>query len=97
VTIDPTAAAGAPERSLAELPWTRTDELPRSQATTALLATIVENGRLNPVRAVAWGFVRSIDYWMWGLGNGLTSDPAMPANSGRAAANGLAGQPAAPV
>ena len=22
-----------------------------------------------------WGFVRSIDYWLWGLDNGLTTDP----------------------
>jgi len=24
---------------------------------------------------VAWSFVRSIDYWLWGLANGLTIDP----------------------
>jgi streptomycin 6-kinase len=22
-----------------------------------------------------WVFVRTIDYWLWGLENGLTSDP----------------------
>jgi len=26
-------------------------------------------------KAVAWSFVRSIDYWLWGLENGLTIDP----------------------
>ena len=25
--------------------------------------------------AIAWGFVRSIDYWLWGLENGLRIDP----------------------
>jgi streptomycin 6-kinase len=73
--IDPTAAAGAPERSVAELLWTRADELPGPHAITALLATIVEHGQLDPAKAIAWGFVRSIDYWLWGLDHGLTSDP----------------------
>ena len=75
VAIDPAAAAGAPERSVAELLWTRADELPGPHAITGLLATIVDNGQLDPAKAVAWGFVRSIDYWLWGLENGLTSDP----------------------
>jgi streptomycin 6-kinase len=75
VAIDPTAAAGAPERSVAELLWTRADELPGPHAITGLLDTIVENGQLDPAKAVAWAFVRSIDYWLWGLDNGLTTDP----------------------
>jgi streptomycin 6-kinase len=75
VAIDPDAAVGAPERSVAELLWTRADELPGPQAITGLLDTVVENGRLDRAKAIAWGFVRSIDYWLWGLDNGLTSDP----------------------
>ena len=75
VAIDPDAAIGAPERSAAELLWTRADELPGPQAITGLLDTVVENGRLDRAKAVAWGFVRAVDYWLWGLDNGLTSDP----------------------
>jgi streptomycin 6-kinase len=75
VAIDPAAAAGAPERSVAELLWTRADELPGPQAITGLLAILVENGQLDRAKATAWGFVRSIDYWLWGLENGLTTDP----------------------
>ena len=75
VAIDPAAAAGAPERSVAELLWTRADELPGPGAITGLLGTIVENGQLDRAKAIAWGFVRSIDYWLWGLDNGLTVDP----------------------
>jgi streptomycin 6-kinase len=75
VAIDPDAAIGAPERSVAELLWTRADELPGPQAITGLLDTVVENGRLDRAKAFAWGFVRTVDYWLWGLDNGLTSDP----------------------
>jgi streptomycin 6-kinase len=75
VAIDPKAAAGAPERSVAELLWTRADELPGPQAITGLLGIIVEHGNLDRAKATAWGFVRSIDYWLWGLLHGLTSDP----------------------
>jgi streptomycin 6-kinase len=76
VAVDPSAAVGAPERSVAELLWTRADELPGPPAITGLLDTLVANGGLERGKAVAWAFVRCIDYWLWGLENGLTSDPA---------------------
>ena len=66
---------GAPERSVAELLWIRADELPGPQAITSLLGTLVDHGQLDAAKAVAWGFVHTIDYWLWGLENGLTSDP----------------------
>lgn len=75
VAIDPRAAVGAPERSVADLLWTRADELPDAQAITGLLGIIIENGNLDPAKATAWGFVRTIDYWLWGLENGFTVDP----------------------
>jgi streptomycin 6-kinase len=75
VAIDPVAAAGTPERSAAELLWTRADELPGPGAITGLLDTLVESGQLDRAKAVVWSFVRSIDYWLWGLENGLTADP----------------------
>lgn len=75
MAIDPSAAVGTPERSVAELLWTRIDELPGPQAITGLLGTLAENGQLDRAKAIAWGFVRSIDYWLWGLENGLTTDP----------------------
>jgi streptomycin 6-kinase len=76
VAIDPTAAVGAPERSVAELLWTRVDELPGPQGITGLLDAIIKSGQLDRAKAAAWAFVRSIDYWLWGLDNGLTTDPA---------------------
>lgn len=75
VAIDPTAAVGAPERSVAELLWTRVDELPGPRAITGLLDMLVKAGRLDQTKAIAWGFVRSIDYWLWALDSGLTIDP----------------------
>jgi streptomycin 6-kinase len=64
-----------PERSVAELLWTRVDELSSPQAITGLLDALAENGQLDRAKAIAWGFVRSIDYWLWGLEKGLTTDP----------------------
>lgn len=75
VAIDPAAAVGAPERSVAELFWTRADELPDARAITGMLGILVTSGQLDRAKATAWAFVRSIDYWLWGLENGLTSDP----------------------
>lgn len=71
----PGRGGGSPERSVAELLWTRADELPGPHAITGLLGAVVDHGQLDPAKAVAWSFVRTIDYWLWGLENGLTSDP----------------------
>ncbi|MGH3284821.1 MAG: hypothetical protein ACRDPD_09100 [Streptosporangiaceae bacterium] len=60
---------------MADLLWTQADELPDAQAITGLLGIIVGNGQLDQAKATAWGFVRTIDYWLWGLENGLTIDP----------------------
>jgi streptomycin 6-kinase len=75
LAIDPAAAVGTPERSVAELLWTRVDELPGPRAITGLLDILIENGQLDRAKATAWGFARSIDYWLWGLEHGLTVDP----------------------
>jgi streptomycin 6-kinase len=74
VAIDPAPAVGAPERSTADLLWTRADELSGPHAITGLLDTLVENGQLDRAKAITWSFVRSIDYWLWGLEDGLTTN-----------------------
>ena len=75
VAIDPKPAAGTPERSTAELLWTRVDELASPHAITGLFDVLVEHGHLDRDKVIAWSFVRSIDYWLWGLENRLTLDP----------------------
>jgi streptomycin 6-kinase len=75
VAIDPAAVVGSPERSVAELLWTRADELPGPQDITGLLDILIDSGHLDRAKATAWAFVRSVDYWLWGLENGLTIDP----------------------
>lgn len=75
VAIDPKPALGVPERSVAELLWTRVDEVAGPDGICELLDAIVRAGELDQARAARWAFVRSIDYWLWGLENNLTVDP----------------------
>ncbi|HSZ38804.1 MAG TPA: aminoglycoside phosphotransferase family protein [Trebonia sp.] len=75
VAIDPRPLAGAPERSAAELLWTRADELAAPEDFVRLLDAIIGGGGLVRGKAVAWSFVRTIDYWLWALDTGLTIDP----------------------
>ena len=58
---------------MADLLWTRADELPDAQAITGLLGIIAENGDLDQAEATAWGFVRTIDYWLWDWRTGSRS------------------------
>jgi len=36
---------------------------------------VIDGGQLDRDKAIAWSFVRAVDYWLWGLENGLTIDP----------------------
>jgi streptomycin 6-kinase len=75
IAIDPRPLAGAPERSTAELLWTRADELAAPADFIRLLDVIIDAGGLVRDKAVAWSFVRAIDYWLWAVDNDLTIDP----------------------
>jgi len=75
LAIDPKPACGDPERSVPELLWTRVDEIPEANGLRALLSAVVDAGRLDPDRARAWVVARTVDYWQWALGVGLTDDP----------------------
>ncbi len=75
LAIDPKPASGDPERSVPELLWTRADEVADAAGLRALLSRVVDAGRLDPHRARAWVVARTVDYWLWGVGVGLTEDP----------------------
>jgi streptomycin 6-kinase len=75
LAIDPRPVVGDPEYSIPELLWTRVDETDGTQGVTQLLAVLVESGNLDADKARGWAIVRSVEYWLWGLQNGLTEDP----------------------
>lgn len=75
LAIDPKPVAGDPEHAVPELLWTRLDEVRDAQEIRRLLSVLVQNGELDSERARSWAIVRCVDYWLWGLENGLTEDP----------------------
>jgi streptomycin 6-kinase len=75
LAIDPKPVAGDPEHAVPELLWTRVDELEDAQAIRLLLAVLAGSGELDGEKARGWAIVRCVDYWLWGLENGLTEDP----------------------
>lgn len=75
LAIDPKPVTGNPERSVAELMWDRIDEATQPHEIHALFAALTRTGMLHPDRARAWTIVQAVDYWLWGLGAGLTEDP----------------------
>ncbi|HEY1734631.1 MAG TPA: hypothetical protein VGG23_09300, partial [Acidimicrobiales bacterium] len=63
------------EHAVAELLWTRLDEVADAHALRRLLDVVVASGDLDAERARRWSIVRCCDYWLWGLDHGLTEDP----------------------
>ena len=76
LAVDPQPVAGDAERGIAELLFTRVDELDTDGAIRDLLRVIVDAAGLDEARAAGWAFVRTVDYWLWATANGLTVDPA---------------------
>jgi streptomycin 6-kinase len=75
LAIDPKPVAGDPEHAVPELLWTRVDELQDAEGIRRLLAVLAGSGELDEEKARGWTIVRCVDYWLWGLENGLTEDP----------------------
>ncbi|MGB3306325.1 MAG: aminoglycoside phosphotransferase family protein [Thermomicrobiales bacterium] len=76
IAIDPMAVLGDPELGLAQLLWTRLDEMSGPADLRAHLDSLVHHAGLERDLARDWTLVRLVDYWLWGLGIGLTHDPA---------------------
>jgi streptomycin 6-kinase len=74
--IDPKAIAGDPEFSLAQLLWTRLEDIEARRGLDYHFCALVEAAELDYELARTWTIIRCADYWLWGLTVGLTYDPA---------------------
>lgn len=75
LVVDPLLFRGDLEYDLARILWTRVDEMADDTAIRGHFATVVEAAGLEEERARDWVVFRTVDYWLWGLGAGLTEDP----------------------
>ena len=73
--IDPKPLAGDPERAVAEMLWTRADEMEDDAAVRHILDVIVDAGGLDRDKAVGWAFSATLHYWLWALELEFTVDP----------------------
>lgn len=74
LAVDPKVVVGDPEYEIAQLLWWRFDEIEEGRLLRYLDA-LVDAARCDAEISRAWTVVRSVDYWLWGLANGLTEDP----------------------
>ena len=75
LAIDPKVIAGDPAFGLAQLLWTRLDEVRDGPGVDRLFRLLVEAAEVDPVQARAWTLARTVDYWLWALSVGFTHDP----------------------
>ncbi|MEQ7126589.1 aminoglycoside phosphotransferase family protein [Actinopolymorpha sp. B11F2] len=76
LAIDPRVLVGVPEYGIAQLLWWRLDDMPGDKGLRDCLDLLVSTAGLDGELTWTWTLVRSVDYWLWGLENGLTIDPA---------------------
>jgi len=75
LAIDPKVVVGDPEFGIAQLLWTRLEDMQRAGGLERHFAALVDRAGFDPHRARAWTLVRCVDYWLWALSVGLTEDP----------------------
>lgn len=76
LAIDPKVIAGDAEYGIAQMLWRRLASIPSRAQFWRAWDVLLEAAELDGVKARAWTWVRLVDYWLWGLGIGLTIDPA---------------------
>ena len=75
LAIDPKVVAGEVEYGVAQLLWTRLDEIDGRSGLRRRFESLIEAAGLDAERARRWSLVRCVDYWLWGIRVGLTEDP----------------------
>ena len=75
LAVDPKVVIGDPEYGLAQLLWTRLEDIQANDGLDRHFRLLVESAALDEPLARAWTLVRCVDYWLWGLSVGLTEDP----------------------
>lgn len=75
LAIDPKVVVGDLEFGLAQLLWTRFDDLDGASGLDQRFAMLTDSAGLDHDRARAWTLVRAATYLLWALGVGSTEDP----------------------
>jgi streptomycin 6-kinase len=75
LAVDPKVVIGEPEFGIAQLLWSRLEDIEANGGLERHFRLLIEAATLDPVRASSWTLVRCVDYWLWGLSVGLTQDP----------------------
>lgn len=76
LVVDPKVVSGDIEFGLAQLLWTRLEDIEANGGLERCFRQIIEAAGCDPARARAWTLVSCVDYWLWALSVGLTEDPA---------------------
>ena len=76
LAIDPKVIIGDPEFGIAQLLWCRLEDIQAHRGLKYHFQALTEAAALNYARARSWTFVRCVDYWLWSVSVGLTTDPA---------------------
>ena len=75
IAIDPQPYAGPPEFAVASILIRTVDLTTGPPAFRQVVSDIIETASLDPGKTIDWTIVRTVDYWLWALENGLTEDP----------------------
>jgi streptomycin 6-kinase len=75
LTVDPVLMRGDIAYDLARILWTRIDEMSGGDEILHHFKSALSTAEIDRDHGRDWLVFRTVDYWLWGLTNGLTEDP----------------------
>jgi streptomycin 6-kinase len=75
LVVDPLLMRGDIAYDIARALFTRVDDMRDSEEIVRCLDRVVVAAHVDADHALAWALYRTVDYWLWALGAGLTIDP----------------------
>ena len=75
LVVDPKIVIGDPEYGLAQLLFTRLEDMQANGGLAHHFQLLVDAAECDEQLARAWTLVRCVDYWLWALSMGFTEDP----------------------
>lgn len=75
LVVDPKVVSGDSEFGVAQLLWCRLEDIETNGGLDRHFQMLTAAAELDVGRARSWSLVRCVDYWLWALSVGLTSDP----------------------
>jgi len=75
LAVDPRVVVGDPEFGVAQLMWSRLEDIKKQGGIEYYFRMLTEKAELDTSLSRSWTLVRCVQYWLWAVNAGMTEGP----------------------